>query len=90
MRWIGAGRGIEIQMQVLAEGDSRRVTASVAVVVSRTPGGNVWPLRRLRKLPYVREVDAALGWAGWMLGEGASGRRRAGVVRDPIHNLPSR
>ena len=40
-------------------------------------------------MPHFREVDAARGWTGRRLGEGASRRRRAGVVRDPIRNLPS-
>src|SRR6476646_11368153 len=69
---VGAGRRVQVHMQMQGAVNSRRVTASVAVVVGGTPGSKVWPLRRLRKLPYFREVDAAPGWAGRRLGEGAS------------------
>jgi hypothetical protein len=65
------------------------VELSVAVVVSGTPDREVSPPRRLGKLPYFREIDMAFGRAGRTLREHASRRRRTGVVRHPIHDLPS-
>jgi hypothetical protein len=43
-------------------GNSRRIALAIARVI-RAAAGNVFALRRLRKLPDLGKWDAALGWA---------------------------
>src|SRR5580704_1014780 len=90
LRRISAARRIQINMQLPGRINARRIATSVAVVIGGTPCRNLRPLGRLGKLPAVRDGNAALGGSGHWLGKGTSWRRWAGVVRDPIRNLPSR
>ncbi len=87
---IGAGRRIYIHVQVFETIDTGRVATSIAVVVGRTRSSNISPLGRLRELPYFGEGNAACCGVGWTSGKNASRRGRAGIVRHPIHDFPSR
>src|SRR5579862_4005175 len=89
LRWIWAARRIQINMHLPGRINARRIATSVAVVIGGTPCSNIRPLGRLGELPSLCDGKAALGGSGHWPGKGTSRRRWAGVVRDPIRNLPS-
>jgi len=67
----------------------RRVATPIAIVIRRTPARHIAPLRRLRKLPHIRELHATLRRRGRPLRKRAPRRRRTSVVRHPIDNVPA-
>src|SRR6202044_1510199 len=87
MRWIGGGRGVHVDVQVLCNIDSRRIAVAIWVVVRWTTCRNYGPLWRLGKLPHFGKGNSGVSGARRSLGKSTAGRRRTGIVRDPVRDL---
>jgi hypothetical protein len=87
LRRIGRGGAVYIHVQALGETDSRRIAASVGMVVRRASRRDIIPFGRLGELPDLRRVHAAVGRRRRRRGEGASRRRGASVVGHPVLDL---
>src|SRR5260370_41192775 len=66
---------------------SRRVAIAITAVIP-AHGGEIRTPRRLGELPYIGELDSTPGWIRWV-GQSASRRRRADVIRYPVGDVPS-
>ena len=87
MRWIRTRRRVYIDVQALANVDSRWIAVSIGVVVRRTTGRNLGPFRRLGKLPYVSEGNGGVSGTRRSFRKRAPRRRRTGIVRDPEYDF---
>ena len=73
-------------MKALDFGRARRVTVPIPIII-HTVRSDILAPGRLRELPDLREVDAALDGIGRMCRERTAGRWRTGVVDRPIDDL---
>src|SRR5579862_5885080 len=89
MGWIGPGRGVQIDMQLLSGIEIRWIAVSIGVVISGTSSGDVFSLRRLGELPDVSETSPAFLWRRRGLCGDTSGCWGTGIVGYEIENLSS-
>ena len=89
MRRVWRGCCVDVYVQSLRRGHTRRITFSVRVVIRWTSRGNIFSFGRLSKLPDIGEVDAAFRWVRRNAGKCTSRRRRTRVARDPVCDLSS-
>src|SRR5580704_10120381 len=71
---------------MLCQADLRRIAISIGIV-SGTARRHVRSLGRLRELPNISKVNAAVCGARRSFGKDASRRRRTGIIPDPVHDL---
>jgi len=86
VRRVWRGGCIYVDVQVLRHADLRGIAVSVGVV-GRTTGRHIGPLRRLRELPNIGEVNATFSGDWRAFWKDAPWRRRAGIVCDPVDDF---
>ena len=88
VRGIRRGSCVQIHVELLRGGNSRRIAVAVAVVVGAA-SGDVFTLGRLCELPDFGERNAAPGGACRVSRKTAAGCGRAGVVDRPVDDVAS-